>query len=73
MKYYQVKKEADGVRFNNPLAGWHLIAGELFTETEVNKMNFTKKQIDTYFNKVQASKKQSYFWFGARWNKQLNK
>lgn len=66
MIFYKVKPEADQVRYNNPLNGWHLIANELFTEKEMSKMNFSSTQISSYFDKTEISKFNTHWFFGAR-------
>lgn len=73
MKYFKVKKEADQVPYKKHIGGWYLISGELFTTKEVEKANFTNKEVETYFDKVEASKKDSFFVFGARFNKKINR
>ena len=72
MKFYKVKKEADQIRFNNPLTGWHLIANELFTEKEVSKINFSEEEKRKYFNKIEHSKFKTYWFFGARFMNKSN-
>lgn len=72
MKFYKVNPAADQIRFNNPVTGWHLIANELHTVKEVNKMTFTPKQIKQYFTPVEHSKFKTYWFFGARFQNKLN-
>ena len=73
MQFYKVKTEADQVRFNNPLNKWHLVANELLTIKQVEKMKFNTKQIKKYFNKVEINKFSTYWFFGCRFELITNK
>ncbi len=69
MKFYKVNPNANQVRYNN---GWQLIANELHTVKEVDKMKFTPKQITEYFKQIEHSKLKTYWCFGARFQNKLN-
>ena len=59
MLYYKVKPQYDNYRKND---GDIYIADELYTEKEIVKQKLNKN----YLEAVQISKKQIYFFFGAR-------
>ena len=65
MKFYKVKKQADQTR-KNKTGSDILICGELYTEKEVKKMNFTEIGKEKYFDIVEMSKFSTHWFFGAR-------
>jgi hypothetical protein len=72
MKYYRVKPEYDNLRKYNGkkvLFDGIWIASELYTQKELEKLTkagFTV--LYKYFDPVEISKKQTYFFFGARFS-----
>lgn len=62
MKYYKVKQESDNVTHNKGF----LVANELYTEKELDKLNLSGKFIELNFDKVEISKFKTYWLFGAR-------
>lgn len=78
MKYYQVKPEFDGKPLYKKRGdrgystvyrvpnGYNLIANELLTEKEVEKLNVPQMCVDS----VNVKKTEVYFCFGARFQTQ---
>lgn len=60
MKYFKVKQESDQVRVN-PVH--FLIADELYTEREKEKLKIPEHHLDC----VEVSRKQTFWFFGARY------
>lgn len=75
MQYYKVKLTADNVRKN--VNGTDiLIKNELYTEKELLKFapkinNVNSLYVQKYFDIVNISKNDTYFFFGARFSKQF--
>lgn len=81
MKYYQVKPEFDGKQlykkqgqrgYNNVYKipnGYNLIANELLTEKEVEKLNVPQVCV----NPVNVKKSEVHFYFGARFQAQAER
>lgn len=61
MKYYKIKKEHDNKKRKD---GSILIENELYTEKELKKYNIPVDYCDI----VEVSKRQVYFFFGARFS-----
>lgn len=59
MKYYQIKKEYDNKK---RIDGSIFVENELYTEKEKTKYNIP----ENYYNVVEVSKRNIYFFFGAR-------
>lgn len=68
MKYYQVTKQVEGLSAPAKL-NYILVLHELFTPAEVKRYNLQKYA--KYLQEVEASRKQSFFSFGCRFNLQL--
>lgn len=66
MTYYQVKKEADQRRKTGTKYDIY-ISNELYTPAEVKKQNLNADFLKT----VEISKKKTYFFFGARFAKEV--
>jgi hypothetical protein len=67
MKYYKIKQIADQLPLYKK-SGWFLIANELWTEKEFNKITLSdsnKNKFD-YVEQIEISKNKTYFFFGAR-------
>lgn len=66
MIFYKVKKEFDNkpLVFKNTEVESIYIANELFTRREVHKFGLNK----AYLTRVNIPKKDTYFFFGARFN-----
>ena len=62
MKYYKVKPEADNKRRSD---GSIYVANELYTEKEAEKFKLNKAFLDV----VEVSKRNVYWFFGARFSK----
>lgn len=81
MKYYQVKPEFDGKQLYKKQGqrgysnickipnGYNLIANELLTEKEVEKLNVPQMCVDP----VNVKKSEVYFCFGARFQAQAER
>lgn len=81
MKYYQVKPEFDGKQLYKKQGqrgyssvykipnGYNLIANELLTEKEVEKLNVPQVCVDP----VNVKKSEVYFCFGARFQAQAER
>lgn len=65
MKYYKVKKEYDNTRKNNKDI---YIANELYTQKEVDRERLNTSYMDT----VEINKNRTYFFFGARFECDLD-
>lgn len=65
MQYYRVFKESQSVKISNKIS---LIANELFTEKELSKYNLSDRFIRLNFERVTESKRNVYFFFGARFS-----
>lgn len=65
MIYYQVKKENDNKRHNCRTTDFY-IGGELYTEREMEKLSLNKE----YCDKIEISKRDTFFCFGARFAKE---
>ena len=64
MVYYRVREQYDNFPKNpNVTAGNILVGGELYTEKEFNKLPYIYAGA---FEKVEIPKKDTYFFFGAR-------
>jgi len=84
MIFYRVNNPED-LQIINPLNNWIFINGELYTQKELNKLNVSKfiKCFDSYdlktkkvpikhvFKKVEISKFNTYWFFGARFEKSV--
>lgn len=71
MTYYRVRKEFDQKRKHpmNPRNCDFLIAHELYTESERKQLKIT----DEAFERIEIPKTQTYWFFGARFQKQESK
>ena len=71
MIYYKVPFALDGYRrrHGRPIDCTTWIYGELYTARELEKLGASPAK----FERVNASKKQSYYFFGARFNSDLQK
>ena len=72
MKYYRVRKEFDQAR-KHPTKSRNcdfLIAHELYTEAERKQLSTVPNEA---FEQVQIPKTQTYWFFGARFQKQQSK
>ena len=68
MVYYRVKKQFDGCnRTRGMQDGYYLVYGELFTKREIEHFNIDKKALE----RVNAKKCNSYWFFGGRFNSEL--
>lgn len=68
MEYYRVKKQFDGcTRTRGMQDGYYLVYGELFTEREVEHFCIDRKALE----RVDAGKNNSYWFFGSRFNSEL--
>lgn len=68
MKYYQVIKQVEGLSAPAKL-NYILVLHELFTPTEIKRYDLQKYA--KYLQEVEASRKQSFFSFGCRFNLNL--
>ena len=68
MKYYQVIKQVEGISAPAKL-NYILVLHELFTPAEVKRYNLQKYA--KYLQEVEASRKQSFYSFGCRFNLQV--
>ena len=68
MKYYQVIKQVEGISAPAKL-NYILVLHELFTPAEIKRYNLQKYA--KYLQEVEASRKQSFYSFGCRFNLQL--
>ncbi len=68
MTYYRVRKEFDQKRKNSRNCDI-LVANELYTENERRQLGFT----DEAFEKIEIPKNQTYWFFGARFQKTESK
>lgn len=68
MKYYQVIKQVEGIAAPAKLH-YILVLHELFTPAEVKRYDLQKYA--RYLQEVEASRKQSFYSFGCRFNLQL--
>lgn len=68
MKYYQVIKQVEGLSAPAKL-NYILVLHELFTPAEIKRYNLQKYA--KYLQEVEASRKQSFYSFGCRFNLQL--
>ena len=68
MKYYQVIKQVEGLKAPAKL-NYILVLHELFTPAEVKRYNLQKYA--KYLQEVEASRKQSFYSFGCRFNLNL--
>ena len=67
MIYYRVRKEYDNFSQNPKIRdGNILVANELYTEKEFNKLPFVYAGA---FERVEVPKSQTYMFFGARFQK----
>lgn len=62
MKYYKVKQDSDNVTHGKGF----LIANELYTQKELDKLDLSGKFIELNFGKAEISKLKTYWLFGAR-------
>lgn len=69
MVYYKVNKDYNGIKILSK-RNLYLISGELFTKKEIEKLKIFA--IDKVFTKIETSKNNTYFSFGARFEKKLN-
>lgn len=71
MEYYKVPYALDGYRrrHGHPTDCTTWVYGELYTARELEKLNVNPAKLE----RVNASKKQSYWFFGARFNSQLSR
>lgn len=69
MKYYQVIKQVEGCCAPAKL-NYILVLHEIFTPNEVKRYGLQKYA--KYLQEVEASKKQSFYSFGCRFNLQLS-
>ena len=65
MKYYKVKKEADQKRRKD---GSIYIANELYTKKEAEKLNLNTD----FMQLINVNKNSTYFFFGARFQEEVN-
>lgn len=64
MTYYRVREQYDNLPKNPKVRdGNVLVGGELYTEKELNKLPYIYAGA---FEKVEIDKKNTYFFFGAR-------
>lgn len=64
MTYYRVREQYDNLQKNPKVRdGNVLVGGELYTEKELNKLPYIYAGA---FEKVEIPKKDTYFFFGAR-------
>ena len=68
MKYYQVIKQVEGISAPAKL-NYILVLHELFTPAEIKLYDLQKYA--KYLQEVEASRKQSFFSFGCRFNLQV--
>ena len=68
MKYYQVIKQVEGLSAPAKLH-YILVLHELFTPAEVKRYDLQKYA--KYLQEVEASRKQSFYSFGCRFNLNL--
>jgi len=72
MRYYRVKKDSDqlphGIRFKRSF----FVGGELYTAREVEKSGHGPKFIETHLIPLELRPKDTYFFFGARFQKPSN-
>lgn len=68
MKYYKVKEIANQIPLKHK--GWFLIANELWTVKEFEKIELTQSRNKfEYVELIEISKNKTYFFFGARFYK----
>lgn len=72
MKYFRVKQTSDQINTSIRFKNNFLIANELFTIREVDKSNETREFIHKHLELIEVSKKQTYFFFGARFTKSIS-
>lgn len=63
MKFYKVKKESDQIKFGKTI----LVSNEIFTEKEFIKTGLKTSLFDT----VEIKKNNTYWFFGARFEKRI--
>ena len=68
MVYYKVNKDYNGIKILSK-RNLYLISGELFTKKEIEKLKIFA--IDKVFTKIETSKNNTYFSFGARFEKKI--
>lgn len=66
MLYYKVKNDCRAILSNKKV--FEMAKNELFTFKELFKKSFTKKFFDL-FEEINISKKQTFFFFGYRFEK----
>jgi len=66
MQYYKVKKESDNIKTGN---SWFFVANELLTENDIKKRKLNKYMVDLHCTPINISKFNTYFFFGARFQK----
>lgn len=70
MKYFKVNTNADNTRKNVNKTDI-LVKNELYTEKELQKFApIWSLYVKSYFTVVEISKKDTYYFFGARFSKQ---
>ncbi len=67
MQYYKVKPKYSQYQCAARWVNTHLVAHELYTATELKRL--TEWQRGEYFTPVQISRKETYFFFGCRFQK----
>ena len=68
MVYYKVNKDYNGIKILSK-RNLYLISEELFTKKEIEKLKIFA--IDKVFTKIEISKNNTYFSFGARFEKKI--
>lgn len=66
MKYYKVKEIADNLPLKTK--NWYLVANELFTVKQFNKVNLANEQLNkfNYVELIELSSHKTYRFFGCR-------
>lgn len=73
MLYYKVKQASDQTNVNNlRFKRITILAGELYTANEINKSTLTIREINTFFDEINISPKNTFWYFGSRKQKTTN-
>jgi len=71
MEYLRVKPTSDQIRNSLPKCDI-LVANELYTLTQAKNYKWSEDFISNHFNRINLSSKRTYYFFGARFEKQLS-
>ena len=70
MEFYKVKGSANQTRINRPRKSWYLVANELISIKEAARENIASL-LDEHAIKIEVKKTSTYWFFGCRFENQL--